>query len=174
MLRVVTLFSLTFFASASWAQSTDAWLQQAIKLKQEGWAEKASQVLPDLERPIAPFITFVSFSMPEDSLKAILNQTRQIGGQVVMRGLLNNSFTDTANMLASFSEQGSPGFNVDPKLFKTYDIKSVPTFVLTNEDQFDKISGNLSLSATLQAFVEEGDHPDKAQALLNQLQETSP
>jgi len=171
---VVILLSSILFTSTSWAQNNDAWLQEALKLQQEGWANKASRALPDLKRPIAPFIAFVSFSMPEDSLKAILSQTHKIGGQVVMRGLLNNSFTDTANMLARFSENGSPGFNVDPKLFKTYAIQTVPSFILTNMDKFDKIAGNLSITASLQAFREEGDHPEKAQALLQRLQEAKP
>ena len=187
---VILLLSFVMNGSAL-TQDNDAWLNEALKLKQQGWGERVSPVLPDQRRPIAPLMAFVSFSMPDDSLKAILNQVDMAGGTVVLRGLVNDSFKDTAATVAKLVEdskrrgrergsgpgQGNdnlPGFSVDPKLFTKYAITAVPTFVVTEGDRFDKIGGNMNLAAALQAVIREGDHSEAARRLLNKLRKGSP
>ncbi len=175
LLRPIILLCLLIFSSPALAQSPDAWLQEALKLKQEGWGQRVSPTLPDMVRPIAPLIAFVSFSMPQDSLKAILEQVDRVGGTVLLRGLVNNSFKDTATVVARMVEEHGTGFGVDPKLFVKYAINAVPAFVVPNgETSFDKISGNISLIAALEALVQEGGNPEAARLLLGKLRMDKP
>lgn len=174
MLRWIILITLLITSETASAQSADAWLDQVLKLEQEGWGERANPALPDMARPITPLMAFVSFSMPEDSLKAILEQVERTGGITILRGLVNDSFKDTATLVATFSSNGSPGFSVDPKLFAKYAINAVPSFVVPNEESFDKISGNISLVAALETIVREGDNKDTARRLLDKLREFKP
>ncbi len=174
LLRWIIPLCLLIVSTPVSAQSPDAWLQEALKLKREGWGERVSPALPDMVRPVAPLIAFVSFSMPEDSLKAILEQVDRVGGTILLRGLVNDSFKDTATVVAKFSTDSSPGFGVDPKLFAKYAIKTVPAFVVPNGDSFDKISGNISLVAALEAIVQEGENPETARRLLNKLRKAQP
>jgi len=171
LLRLVISLCLLIFSSSVFAQSNDAWLQEALKLKREGWGERASPVLPDMKRPIAPLMAFVSFSMPDASLKAILEQVDRMAGTVVLRGLVNDSFKDTAAVVAKLARENGPGFSVDPKLFAKYAINAVPAFVIPNGDSFDKISGNISLVAALEAIIQEGEYPQAARRLLSKLRE---
>lgn len=156
------------------AQTADAWLDQRLSLQRQGWEERARAVFPDQNRPSPPVIAFVSFAMPNDSLKAILEQVDRVGGTVVLRGLVNNSFKDTATAVARLVSDGSPGIKVDPKLFSTYAIKTVPAFVVPTGTEFDKISGNISLAAALEAIIREGDDPDTARRLLIELRGARP
>lgn len=174
MLRLLISLCLMTISAPSLAQDSDAWLKEALKLKQEGWDRRLTPALPDMVRPVAPLMAFVSFSMPEDSLKAILEQVDRVGGTVLLRGLLNNSFKDTATVVAGLVEENGAGFGVDPKLFAKYDITAVPAFVVPGGDDFDKISGNLSLSAALEALANEGGNPQAARHLLAKLRKGQP
>ncbi len=175
LLRVVIFLCFLIVSGSALAQSSDAWLQDILKLKREGWSERVSPVLPDMKRPIAPLIAFVSFSMPEDSLKSILAQVDRVGGTVVLRGLVNNSFKDTATVVARLAGENGPGFGVDPKLFAKYAITAVPAFIVPDgETNFDKISGNISLAAALEAIINEGKNPLTARLLLAKLREDQP
>ncbi len=170
MLRtIIFLLSLLIFSGPVCAQNNDAWLREAQKLKQEGWGERIPSVLGDMQRPVAPLIAFVSFSMPENSLKDILEQVDQVGGTVVLRGLVNNSFRDTAAVVAGLAKENGAGFGVDPRLFTKYNITTVPAFVIPVGEGFDRIGGNISLAAALEAMVSEGEYPDAARRLLEKL-----
>ncbi len=170
---IIFLLSLLLFSGPVSAQDGDAWLREALKLKQEGWGDRVSPVLGDMRRPATPLIAFVSFSMPEKSLKAILEQVDSVGGAVVLRGLVNNSFRDTAAVVAGLAGENGPGFGVDPRLFDKYGVTGVPVFVVPVGDGFDKIGGNMSLGATLEAMVNEGEHPEAARRLLEKLRGVS-
>jgi type-F conjugative transfer system pilin assembly protein TrbC len=169
LLRMVITLILLVFSTPSLAQDSDSWLKEALRLKQEGWDRRVTPALPDMTRPVAPLMAFVSFSMPEDSLKAILEQVDRVGGTVLLRGLVNNSFKDTATVVARLVGKNGTGFGIDPKLFSKYNITAVPAFVIPNGEDFDKISGNLSLSAALEALTNEGSNPEAAHNLLVKL-----
>ncbi|KJV52342.1 type-F conjugative transfer system pilin assembly family protein [Orientia tsutsugamushi str. Gilliam] len=40
---------------------------------------------------------FVSFSMSDEALKSYFAESQKAGAQLIMRGLINNSFTQTKN-----------------------------------------------------------------------------
>ncbi len=91
-------------------------------------------------------LVFVSFSMPEASLKPLAQQVRQSGGKLVFRGLVNGSFKQMSEKLKGLGEE----VWIDPTLFERYQITAVPTFVYKGK----RLSGNVSLDYALQKMRE--------------------
>lgn len=87
-------------------------------------------------------LVFVSFSMPEASLKQLSDESGKYHARLIMRGIYKNSFKDLKEKVLSISKDGLK-FDIDPELFKKYDIKQVPTFVNTKTG--NKLSGNVTL-----------------------------
>jgi len=82
---------------------------------------------------------FVSFSMPEVTLKRLLAQTSQIESSLILRGLIDDDMGKTKTRIAQLLEADENGhtrikggFAIDPTLFERFDIQQVPTFVLTD------------------------------------------
>jgi len=175
------LFLLAFVVPAvpqdAGAQNIDdAWIERMLDnaardadaLLREGWGSRAATALP--VSPTKPaLLTFVSFSMPDDSLKAVLEQTARAGGVTVLRGLVDNSFKETALRIGKFSREHGPGLSVDPRLFAEHGVTIVPAFVVVGETVPDKIAGNMSLAAALETIAREGDNKSIAQGLLDRL-----
>lgn len=78
----------------------------------------------------------VSFSMPEQSIARLAEQARKAGAALVLRGVVDNSLTRTAELAAHYVKK-YPGvqFQVDPSLFRRFAIIQVPTFVLAGDQQ---------------------------------------
>jgi type-F conjugative transfer system pilin assembly protein TrbC len=111
-------------------------------------------------------LVFVSFSIPLPTLKALGSQVNAVGGNLVLRGLVKGSFKETAAKIKELQEE----ILIDPTLFESYGISSVPTFVLRSEGKGsaggsssgltpeDKLlSGNVSLEYALEQFALSGD-----------------
>jgi conjugal transfer pilus assembly protein TrbC len=128
-------------------------MQQAFK-KQEPIAthlKKVSQVL-----------VFLSFSMPEKSLHAWLNQCKRSGATPVIRGLIHNSFKDTMTAIQTLSKKTGIGMQLDPILFKTFEINAVPAVVYVKDTpvcpanmnckpvDYDSLYGDVSLDYALE------------------------
>ena len=132
-------------------------------------------------------IVFVSLSMPKAALKALLADTQKAGGIAVLRGLPEGSGeTGKAKLLRVFGNKNeAAALGIDPRLFRTFAIQSVPSFVIASGEidlcdgldctseppPHDRLSGNISLSAAL-AIVADGDGPgaDLAQMHLKKLE----
>lgn len=110
-------------------------------------------------------LVFVSFTLPKETLKVLVESVQKVGGIVVVRGLVDNSFVKTAVLLKDLKG----GVQLDPKLFETYQIKSVPTFILEKADQQDRLTGNVSLNYVLEKFSQQGDVKEEAEQFLNRL-----
>ncbi|KJV73980.1 type-F conjugative transfer system pilin assembly family protein [Orientia tsutsugamushi str. TA716] len=78
---------------------------------------------------------FVSFSMSDEALKSyLLNlkaESQKAGAQLVMRGLINNSFTQTKNKTMELGIS----FDIDPCLFEQYKIDVVPVIVIDDKKE---------------------------------------
>jgi len=98
----------------------------------------------------------VSLSMPQELLVSLHNQARERGGKLIMRGLKNNSFKETISAIKELSESGIV-VDINPKIFRSYEIKQVPTFVLIRDDKSDIMSGNVSLGYALEEFRNKGE-----------------
>lgn len=144
----------------------------SVPLKKSGKTCKASQMSPD--SPKARYqgdkglYIFVSFSLSDEILKALSQQAKAVGGNLVIQGLVNNSFKETQARLRTL---GIP-IDIDPTLFERFEVKRIPTFVLTEikdgdiKGPYDKVTGNVSVQSALELFSVEGELLEAAQNLL--------
>ncbi len=105
-------------------------------------------------------IVFISLSMPDSSLKSLFKEAEACGARMVIRGLINNSFTQTSQKLQSLGIS----VDIDPPLFEEFKIEHVPSFVhckLSIEgpqvQNHDRILGNVTLLHALEQFKERGE-----------------
>lgn len=90
-------------------------------------------------------LVFVSFSMPKESLIELCNEAEKYNAALVIRGIYQNSFTKTKDKILKISSNGL-SLNIDPQLFKQYNIQKVPTFILIrNGKEVSRLTGNASL-----------------------------
>jgi conjugal transfer pilus assembly protein TrbC len=136
------------------------------------------------KKPLA--ILFISFSMPKKSIVAIIKDAKKIGASVVIRGLIHNSFKETFLLMAAIvKEAGGGGVELNPPLFKKYNIKEVPSLVLLPdaqtcsqdkvcpENNFDVVYGDIPLLDGLKVIRDHGSvSKNKAEELLSILGDT--
>lgn len=124
-------------------------------------AKQATQAEPDAPR----LIVFVSFSMPLESLKRMAAQAERAGAAMVLRGLVEDekgrpSFQATGADAGKLGMEKGQGFSVNPMVFRKYDIRQVPAFVLLTQNDCKtcgedfipehlKIHGDVSLDYAL-------------------------
>ncbi len=115
-----------------------------------------------------PFLVFVSFSMPEASLVSLAQELQHYGGAFVVRGLPDNSFQEFLKRINYLKTLGVDApFLIDPDSFEKYDVGSVPTIILQEEESFDKVMGNVPLSYALEIFEEKGETKRLAKQILS-------
>jgi type-F conjugative transfer system pilin assembly protein TrbC len=124
-------------------------------------------------QPIGTSAVFVSFSMPEPSLKQIIAAANHYHVPVVVRGLYQNSLKETANkilVLTKANNQG--GILINPVWFKKYEIKAVPAFLVTehgagqDNNSYDLVYGNVPLKRALTIIAEQGEYAKEAVRIL--------
>jgi conjugal transfer pilus assembly protein TrbC len=90
-------------------------------------------------------LIFVSFSMPDISLKELSENADKYGATLIIRGLHHGSFVETKDKILSICPNGLQ-LDINPELFKKYNINRVPTFVLVkNGKEIRRLSGNVTL-----------------------------
>jgi conjugal transfer pilus assembly protein TrbC len=115
----------------------------------------------------SPIVVFVSFSMPDASLKQWMKQAELIHAPVVIRGLIHNSFKETIQKMAALTNDNHGGVQLDPTLFRRFQIKQVPAVVVWKEsdclsnqscvENYDVIYGDVELSFALQKISGQND-----------------
>lgn len=121
-------------------------------------------------------LIFVSFSLPEDSLRALLAEAGRTGSPLVLRGLVDNSMQRTAARLGELlgtkndreaSAESTPSLAIDPTLFERFDVDKVPAFVLPQDTiapctpegcpvpEHLKVAGDVSLAYALGVMARE-------------------
>lgn len=117
---------------------------------------------------------FVSFSMPEVTLKRLLRQAIVANATLVLRGLVEGDLAKTKEKIAEVLETDAMGhsaiqggFAIDPTLFERFQITAVPTFVLTNAPagrctenhcpapDHARLSGDITLAYALETMARE-------------------
>ena len=99
-------------------------------------------------------LIFVSFSMPEYSLKALADSLKSSGHKatLIMRGLIDNSFKKTAVKIGEMETE----IEINPGSFEDYKITKVPTFVLLQDGkETTRLSGNVTLNFAVDKLKEE-------------------
>lgn len=115
-------------------------------------------------------IVFASLSMPEQSLKRLIRDTSKAGGTVVFNGFPDNSMKAFQQGIMKVVEKDAAYANIgiDPRLFRAFDVKSVPVVVAVTSDfdlcdgfncktrlpPYDKMSGNVTLGFALETFAD--------------------
>lgn len=120
------------------------------------------------------FFIFTSFSMGEKNLENLIKSSTKYNGIVVMRGFKDGDIKTTTAFLSKFIEKTGGGVIIDPELFKEYEIKRVPSFVLTKackvvgscNKKYDVLLGNVSPRFALEKFSIDGDLADDARRRL--------
>lgn len=123
--------------------------------------KKQEPIVTHLKK-VSQVLVFLSFSMPEKSLHAWLLQCKQSGATPVIRGLINNSFKDTMTAIQTLSKKTGIGMQLDPILFKTFEITAVPAVVYVKDTplcpanmdckpvDYDRLYGDVSLDYALE------------------------
>lgn len=95
-------------------------------------------------------LIFVSSSMPKSSLQELAKDAKQLGARLIIRGMVNNSMKETA----LFSKELNNALDIDPKLFKKFNVREVPTFAVPQKinglKQWMIIRGNVNLTYALE------------------------
>jgi conjugal transfer pilus assembly protein TrbC len=125
------------------------------------------------EKGDAPqFIVFASLSMPPESLKPLIRDTSKAGGAVVFQGFPGSSMKAFQQGLAKVLDQGqeTKAIGIDPRLFRAFNVTSVPAFVVVTSDfdlcdgfecktippPHDRMSGNVTVRYALETIATGG------------------
>ncbi len=112
---------------------------------------------------------FVSLSMPEQGLLEIIRQAKKYDFVPIMRGFKEDSYKKTVIALEEIIKKTEHGVVIDPELFKEFEIKSVPAFVITKPKVpctnnmscglrgHNKLSGNVTVGFALNELLEKGE-----------------
>lgn len=115
------------------------------------------------------FVAFASLSMPEDALRALIRDTTKAGGVVAFRGFPGNNtkaFVEGLKKVVT-SEDQEAHLAVDPRLFRAFNVRAVPTFVAVSREyelcdgfdcssalpDHDKMIGNVTVEYVLESFA---------------------
>jgi len=95
----------------------------------------------------------ISFSMPDQIILELSKDLYRVNGRMVIKGLYKGSFQETINKVMELKEIGVlTSIAIDPTVFDDYDVNIVPTFIVYEENQTDKLSGNVSLLYALETI----------------------
>jgi conjugal transfer pilus assembly protein TrbC len=126
-----------------------------------GFVGDASDTSPRLQ-------IFVTLTMPEPSLRALIAQAVRANAVLVLRGAKNASVRQTLDAVRTLIGTQSVAWQIDPPAFVRYGVTAAPTFVLTRagaktdacgndvcmaESDFAKVSGDVSLDYALEAIA---------------------
>lgn len=90
-------------------------------------------------------LVFISFSMPKSSLIELSDLSQKYGSLLVLRRLYQGSFKKTKEKILGINAKGLR-VNIHPELFKKYNVRKVPTFVLVKDGkEVKRLSGNVPL-----------------------------
>lgn len=101
-------------------------------------------------------IVFVSFSMPESSLNRLAVDTAKAGGVLVLRGFVNDSLKQTIAATEKLTNLGAQ-IQINPELYKTFDVRNVPTFVISKNGINSDACNSSVESKCINQFKLEGD-----------------
>lgn len=128
---------------------------EALMQKYQAQPQKARTQAPGEGRPQG-LLAFVSFSMPEESLKKIIQQASTCGGVLILRGFHERSLAKTAAKIKAVMGDAKVAWKIDPKSFTAYQISAVPSYVLTappslSDGSYAKQVGDVTIESFLDA-----------------------
>ena len=112
---------------------------------------------------------FLSFSMPSKVLESYFRESVVTGYLPVFRGLLEGSYKKTIAYLKPMMEATNAGAEINPEVFKEFNIKVVPSFVLSEgklncfeessceSGKYNKIAGNIGIAEADKELLQKGE-----------------
>ncbi len=144
-------------------------IEQMLGLERGSAANHASE-----RKSGSRLLVFVSFSMPDASLKALGEAAHDAGASILFQGFAQNSIPVMgAEVRWVFGEEMEIGFGIDPTAFSRFGVTAVPTVIALKEPlqtcrtrhckedvtpDHDRVTGNASLAFILEMIAERGDH----------------
>ena len=119
----------------------------------------------------AEVLVFTSLAVPAASWRVTSRDAARIGAPLVLRGVAGGSLPETARQITTRLGGADVGVAIDPRLFRLFGIARVPAVVVVPggvppcrsrgcaddaPPPFDRVTGNLSLAAALEAVAAEG------------------
>ena len=119
----------------------------------------------------AEVLVFTSLAVPAASWRAAARDAARIGAPLVLRGVAEGSLPETARRITTRLGGAEVGVAIDPRLFRLFGIERAPAVVVVPggvppcrsrgcaddaPPPFDRVTGNLSLAAALEAIASEG------------------
>ena len=116
-------------------------------------------------------LVFTSLAVPSASWQAAARDAARIGATLVLRGVVEESLPETARRIAVRLGGADAGVAIDPRLFRLFGVTRVPAVAVVPggvppcrsrgcaadpPPPHDRVSGNLSLAAALEAVAAEG------------------
>ncbi|HBH6890264.1 TPA: type-F conjugative transfer system pilin assembly protein TrbC [Serratia marcescens] len=119
-------------------------------------------------QPTEGALYFVSFSIPEEGMRRMLQEARRFGIPATLRGMVNGDMRETVQRVQKLVEAGGiDGVQIDPQLYTQFGVTAVPALVVRCAAGFDVVRGNLLMEQALKKVTKDGDCAGVAQALLN-------
>ncbi len=121
-------------------------------------SKKRCVIRKEGEESVAParngvhLMIFMSFCIPPQVWQDLYKDWETYPFTFVVRGLPQNSFEALIQKIHAIN---CP-VDVNPDLFDQYEIDKVPAFVFVQDDQYEGVLGNVSLSCVLDHFKEHG------------------
>lgn len=110
---------------------------------------------------------FLSFSVPRETWLELSKDLQKVNGVIVLKGLPENSFIELAKRIQELDKEGlSIPVQIDPLLFEKYSIVQTPSYIVVEENRFDKVTGNLSINGALELIASKGETQEGKRLLL--------
>jgi type-F conjugative transfer system pilin assembly protein TrbC len=84
------------------------------------------------DREARGLVVFVSLGMPAASLDRLIADAERLRAPLVLRGITGGSIKATAERIERLNAGRKVGWQIDPAMFKRFDVRAVPAFVLVD------------------------------------------
>lgn len=144
-------------------------IEEMLGLERGSASQHASQ-----RKTGSRLLVFVSFSMPDVSLRALGEAAHQAGASILFQGFSDNSIPVMGTHVRRvFGEDMEIGFGIDPTAFSRFEVIAVPTVIALKkplqtcrtrhckEDmtpEHDRVTGNATLPFILETIAARGEH----------------
>lgn len=142
------------------------------------------------DRQASGMLVFVSLGMPKASLERIVADAERTRATLVLRGARDLSFGEAAKDILSVMSQAKASWQIDPSLFKQFEIQAVPTYVLIDPARpvlvacgqshcqataYSKVAGDVSMSHALEVIeLNDAEFADVARDMAARLRQPRP
>lgn len=123
------------------------------------------------DRQASGMLVFVSLGMPKASLERLVADAERARATLVLRGARDLSIKKTAAAISDVMTRAKTAWQIDPSLFKRFEVQAVPTYVLIDparpvlvacgqsqcqQASYSKVSGDVSMAHAL-SLIEQND-----------------